>query len=140
MQFAALAGIILPSSNHGSDTLITFAVSIEKQRQLSQRMTELGISEDDLEEKFIRSSGSGGQHVNKSSTCVLLKHKPTGIEVKCMRERSQSVNRYLARRELAEKIAGNMGLPSSRTESRTRIRKQKARQKRRRAAQNNEAT
>lgn len=117
-----------------------FAVSIEKQLQLTQRMAELGISEDDLEEKFIRSSGSGGQHINKNSTCVLLKHKPTGIEVKCMRERSQSINRYLARRELTEKIAVHNGLPSSRTSQMIRIRKQKARQKRRRSAQNDEET
>lgn len=119
--------------------MTTFAVAAGKQLQLNQRMAELGISEADLEETFVRSSGSGGQHVNKNSTCVCLKHKPTGIEVKCMRERSQSVNRYLARRALAEKIAEHMGLPSNRTESRSRIRKQKARLKRRRAAQNNEA-
>ena len=83
-----------------------FSVSEAKNRWLQERMTLLGIREEDLEEKFIRSSGKGGQHVNKTSTCVWLKHLPTGIEVKCMAERSQSLNRFLARRELAEKLVG----------------------------------
>ena len=68
-------------------------------------MEALGLREKDIEEKFIRSSGSGGQKVNKTSTCVYLRHIPTGIEVKCMRERSQSLNRFFARRELVEKIS-----------------------------------
>ena len=67
-------------------------------------MTFFGIREEDIAEKFIRSSGKGGQHVNKTSTCVWLKHLPTGIEVKCMEERSQSLNRLLARRELVERV------------------------------------
>lgn len=71
---------------------------------LSERMKKLGIREKDIEEKFIRSRGRGGQKVNKTSSCVYLKHKPTGIEVKCDRERSQSLNRFLARRILTDKI------------------------------------
>lgn len=118
--------------------MIQFAVSAEKQKQLLDRMTELGISEDDLEERFIRSSGSGGQHVNKSATCVHLAHRPTGIEVKCMRERSQSLNRFLARRELAERVAEHLGLATARDERQSRIRRSKARQRRRRAAKKNE--
>jgi protein subunit release factor B len=82
----------------------TFAVSEEKDRWLKERMEALGIHEKDIEEKFIRSSGSGGQKVNKTSTCVYLKHIPTGIEVKSMRERNQSLNRFLARRELVKRI------------------------------------
>jgi len=81
-----------------------FPVSEEKKRWLQERMEALGIHEKDIEEKFIRSSGSGGQKVNKTSTCVYLKHIPTGIEVKWMRERSQSLNRFLARRELVKRI------------------------------------
>ncbi len=81
-----------------------FAVSEEKERWLKERMEALGIHEKDIEEKFIRSSGKGGQKVNKTSTCVYLKHIPTGIEVKFMRERSQSLNRFLARRELVKRI------------------------------------
>jgi protein subunit release factor B len=81
-----------------------FPVSEEKNRWLQERMEALGIHEKDMEEKFIRSSGRGGQKVNKTSTCVYLRHIPTGIEVKCMRERSQSLNRFLARRELVRRI------------------------------------
>ncbi len=81
-----------------------FGVGEEKETWLRQKMDNLGLHEKDIEEKFIRSSGSGGQKVNKTSTCVYLKHIPTGIEVKWMRERSQSLNRFLARRELAQKI------------------------------------
>jgi protein subunit release factor B len=81
-----------------------FPVSEEKNRWLQDRMEALGIHEKDIEEKFIRSSGKGGQKVNKTSTCVYLRHIPTGIEVKWMRERSQSLNRFLARRELVRRI------------------------------------
>ncbi len=81
-----------------------FAVSEEKNQWLKERMEALGIHEKDIEEKFIRSSGRGGQKVNKTSTCVYLKHLPTGMEVKCMKERNQSLNRFLARRELIKRI------------------------------------
>lgn len=114
--------------------MITFAVSLEKQRLLYKRMIELGVTEADFHESFIRSSGSGGQHVNKSSTCVHLCHKPTGIDVKCMRDRSQSINRFIARRELLEKIAAAMGLQTVGNTKEKRIRRQKSRAKRKRAA------
>ena len=115
----------------GEDAMITFAVSEEKNRWLRVRMTDLAVSEADIEEHFIRSSGCGGQHVNKSSTCVYLKHRPTGIEVKCMAERSQSLNRFLARRELLEKIAASRGMATPRDVRQERIRKQKAKQRKR---------
>ena len=86
-----------------------FPVSEEKNRWLKERMETLGIHEKDIEEQFIRSSGSGGQKVNKTSTCVYLKHIPTGIEIKWMRERSQSLNRFLARRELVRRVEGLSG-------------------------------
>ena len=113
--------------------MITFAVSEEKNRWLREQMAELAVSEADIEERFIRSSGCGGQHVNKSSTCVWLKHRPTGIEVKCMAERSQSLNRFLARRELLEKIAASRGIETPRDARQERIRKQKAKQRKRAA-------
>jgi protein subunit release factor B len=81
-----------------------FALNEEKNKWLKERMEIFNIHEKDIEEKFIRSSGRGGQKVNKTSTCVYLKHIPTGIEVKVMRERSQSLNRFLARRELVKRI------------------------------------
>ena len=106
--------------------MLTFAVSEQKNKWLSEKMNALRIHETDLVEKFIRSSGKGGQKVNKTSTCVYLKHIPTGIEIKCMKDRSQSINRFLARRELIEKIealTGNVTLRDLRAE---KIRKQKA--------------
>jgi protein subunit release factor B len=111
-----------------------FAVTAEKQKLLDIRMGELGVLEADLRENFVRSAGKGGQHVNKSSTCVHLVHIPTGLEVKCMRERSQSVNRFIARRELLEKIAAARGLATARSDETRKIRRQKARSRRRRAA------
>ncbi len=71
---------------------------------LKLEMSKLNIKEEDIVESFVRSSGPGGQNVNKTSTCVQLKHLPTGIEVKCQKERSQSANRILARKILIEKI------------------------------------
>ncbi len=75
----------------------------------------------------------GGQHVNKTSTCVYLRHKPTGIEVKCMAERSQSVNRFLARRELVERLEALSGKPTARDREAEKVRRQKARRKRKAA-------
>ncbi len=108
-----------------------FAVSEAKNLWLRERMAALSIREEDLLEKFIRSSGKGGQHVNKTSTCVWLKHLPTGVEVKCMEERSQSLNRFLARRELVERIEALAGHPTKRDLAAEKIRKQKAKRKKR---------
>lgn len=84
--------------------MLSFPVALEKEKALLQEMLRFGIREEDIVEKFIRSSGPGGQNVNKTSTCVYLKHIPTGIEIKCQRERSQSLNRYFARKLLVNKI------------------------------------
>lgn len=108
-----------------------FAVSDQKNRWLISRMTELGVREEDLEERFVRSSGRGGQHLNKTSSAAQVRHLPTGIEARCGRERSQSLNRFLARRELLEKIARHLGLPVQQDLELARIRKQKNRRSRR---------
>lgn len=79
-------------------------VTEENQSKLTARMSALGMRESDLEEQFIRSGGPGGQHVNKVSTCVRLRHQPTGIEVRCQGGRSRSANRHQARVELCEKL------------------------------------
>ncbi len=79
-------------------------ISESKKEDLKKKMDHLGIYEKDIEEKFIRSHGKGGQKVNKTSSCVYLKHKPSGIEVKCQRERSRALNRFFARRILVNKI------------------------------------
>lgn len=107
----------------------SFAVSEEKNRWLAEKMALLGVKEEDLDEQFIRSSGKGGQHVNKTSTCVYLKHRPTGMEVKCMAERSQSLNRFLARRDLLEKIESAAGIITAADLKREKARKQKSRRK-----------
>jgi peptide chain release factor len=109
----------------------TFAVSEEKNNWLKGKMEALGIHEKDLLEKFVRSSGKGGQKVNKTSTCVYLKHVPTGVEVKCMKDRSQSINRFLARRDLIEKIEALSGNVTRRDVRAERIRKQKAKRMKR---------
>ncbi|MDI6697702.1 MAG: peptide chain release factor-like protein [Candidatus Saccharicenans sp.] len=107
-----------------------FPVRPEKEKDLLDRMARLGIKDTDLEEKFIRSQGKGGQKVNKAATCVYLKHLPTGIEVKCQRERSQAINRFLARRILVEKLEAR--ILGKETEEKQRIEKIR-RQKRKRS-------
>lgn len=101
-------------------------VSAEKEKSLAARMLELGVSENDFEESFVRSSGPGGQKVNKTSSCVYLLHIPTGFAVKCQRERSQSLNRHLARRLLLDKIElQQKGFIAAEKEKIEKIRRQK---------------
>ena len=78
--------------------------SNEQQAILFQRMASLGIRDEDLLEKFVKGSGSGGQKINKTSSCVFLKHLPTGVCIKCQMERSRQLNRYLARKELCDQL------------------------------------
>lgn len=107
-------------------------VSSEKEKALIQRMLALKVSESDIEESFIRSSGPGGQKVNKTSSCVQLLHIPTGLAVKCQRERSQSLNRYLARKLLLDKIEClQNGFIEAEKEKIEKIRRQKRKRSRR---------
>lgn len=104
----------------------------EKWQALYERMAKLGIQEHELEESFIRGSGAGGQKVNKTSSCVQLLHRPSGIEIKCQRERSQTLNRYFARRELCDRIEEKIhGIRSARQQEFEKIRRQKRRRSRR---------
>ncbi len=101
-------------------------VSPEKEAALAARMEALGVSEDDLRETFVRSSGPGGQKVNKTSSCVQLVHLPTGLAVKCQQERSQALNRFLARRLLLDRIERlRKGLVEAERARREKIRRQK---------------
>ena len=112
----------------------SFGVSKEKQATLAKEMERLGIREEDIEETFTRSSGPGGQNVNKVATCVQLRHCPSGITVKVSRERSQALNRFLARRNLAEKIATLLyGEDSTEKKKAQKTIKQKKRRKRKTA-------
>ena len=112
--------------------MATFGVSPEKEQALAERMAKLGIREEDLVEKFIRSGGHGGQNVNKVATCVYLKHLPTGTEVKCQQERSQAMNRFFARRILADKIeAALLGKQSAEEQRIAKIRRQKRKRSKR---------
>ena len=109
-----------------------FGVSPEKERGLEARLRALQIHEEDLEETFIRSSGPGGQHVNKTSTCVRLVHRPTGLSVKVQNSRSQGLNRFLARRLLADRLEQQLrGAESPQERQRDKIRRQKQRRVRR---------
>jgi len=106
--------------------------SPEKITALENRMLGLGISEDNFVEKFITGSGSGGQKINKTASCVYLKHLPTGIEVKCQQQRSRELNRYIARRELCERLEEiRDGKKSKRQQAHEKIRRQKRRRSRR---------
>jgi peptide chain release factor len=101
-------------------------------RALEQRLARLGVRAEDLDESFVHSGGKGGQNVNKVATCVVLVHRPTGIAVKCQRERSQGANRLLARQLLADKIEERLlGAASRRQQEAERIRRQKRRRSRR---------
>ena len=109
-----------------------FPVSSDKANALRLRMAALQIQEEDLDESFVRSSGKGGQNVNKVATCVVLVHRPTGTSVKCQQERSQGLNRYLARKLLADRIeADRLGRQSQQQQETERIRRQKRRRSRR---------
>ena len=107
-------------------------VSQTKKDALTARMLVLGIREPELEEKFILGSGKGGQKVNKTSSCVYLRHRPTGLEVKCGQTRSREQNRFLARRELCDRLeARQHGEQSTRRQAIEKIRRQKRRRSRR---------
>jgi len=104
----------------------------EKQAALERRMEALGVREADLTERFILGSGSGGQKINKTHSCVYLKHEPSGLEVKCQASRSREMNRFLARRELCDTLdEQRLGRISRRRQQAEKIRRQKRRRSRR---------
>lgn len=101
-------------------------ISAEKLTDLGQRMAALGVSENDLLEKFVRGSGAGGQKINKTNNCVFLKHLPSGVCIKCQMDRSRELNRFLARRELCDQLeAIRDGRALAKTQAIEKMRRQK---------------
>jgi protein subunit release factor B len=113
------------------ESLITIGMHPSKEEELRLRMERLKIQDSDLIEKFILGSGSGGQKINKTSSCVYLKHIPTGIEIKCQRSRSRELNRTYAKRELCDRLEELLFQEKSkRQQEREKIRRQKKRRSR----------
>jgi protein subunit release factor B len=109
-----------------------FPVSPKKQLDLQRMMQRLGVQESDLEERFIRSRGPGGQNVNKVATCVVVRHRPSGLEVRCQQERSQALNRFLARRLLLGRLeAERLGRLSAEAQRIAKLRRQKRKRSKR---------
>ena len=107
-------------------------ITSEKWEKLNERMLKLEIFEKDLVEHFIRGSGSGGQKINKTSSCVQLIHAPSGIDIRCQKTRSQADNRFWVRRDLCERIEERvLGDKSKKQQAFEKIRRQKRRRSRR---------
>jgi protein subunit release factor B len=107
-------------------------VSSQKEKALRERLTALGIHAADLDESFIHAGGHGGQNVNKVATCVVLVHRPSGLRIKCQQERTQALNRYLARKILADKVEAQLlGAASRKEQEAEKVRRQKRRRSRR---------
>ena len=110
-------------------------ISPETVEKIKTRMEEASLFEEDLEESFILGSGSGGQKINKTASTVRLHHHPSKLTVKCGRSRSREENRWLARRDLAEKILEREKSElSQRIQEQEKIRRQKRRRSRRQKA------
>jgi len=110
-------------------------ISPESIEKIKERMALASVFEEDLEESFILGSGPGGQKVNKTASTVRLFHGPSGLTIKCGLNRSREMNRWLARRELAEKILEKTNAAESvRRQEAEKIRRQKRRRSRRQKA------
>jgi len=106
--------------------------SVELKPETLKKAAELDIKPEDIEEQFIRGSGSGGQKINKTSNAVRLKHIPTGIEVKIQRHRERGKNRMSAYKLLINKIEELIkGKESEKAKKIFKLRKQKQKRSKR---------
>lgn len=96
----------IPVAKKRASVIVRGMSEVDKEEQFARRMAALGVHEADITETFVRSGGHGGQNVNKTSTCVMVTHGPTGLQVKCQETRQQGQNRALARKLLLDKIDG----------------------------------
>jgi protein subunit release factor B len=111
---------------------VKLTITQDKQDELARLMERAGLREEDLEERFVRASGPGGQKVNKTSSAVYLKHLPSGEEIKAQTARSQVLNRYYARKLLAKRIiAQREGKASEEAARIAKIQRQKRKRSRR---------
>ena len=112
--------------------MINFGISLSKQKELEEKFIKFNIKENDIVEKFVHSSGNGGQNLNKVATCVYLKYIPLNIEIKCQKARTQLLNRYYARKMLAEEIESRLlGEKSAKQQKIEKLRRQKRKRSKR---------
>ena len=103
--------------------------------RIQAKMVKAGLDENDVKESFISGSGSGGQKINKTSSCVSLEHVPTGLRVRCQRTRSREDNRWIARDMLAEKLLERVkSAEAAKTQEIEKERRRKSRKSRRQRA------
>jgi len=106
-------------------------ITPQKVADLKARIARLAVNLSVIEEQFVKGGGKGGQKINKTSNCVVLKYPPLDIVVRCQRERRRSINRFLALRELVDRIEMRVSPETSeRMKEIERIRKRKHRHSR----------
>ena len=113
--------------------MINFGITLSKQKELENRFNKLNIKENDIIEKFVHSSGNGGQNVNKVATCVYLRYIPLNIEIKCQKGRTQILNRYYARKMLVEEIENRLLGEKSKKQREIEKKRRQKRKRRKRA-------
>jgi peptide chain release factor len=128
--FGLFSRTTLSEIDAGIQTKLTM-ISADKEQGLRARMARAGIREEDVVEQFVKGSGPGGQKINKTSSCVQILHRPTGIEIKCQLGRSQAHNRLLARLELCRRVEARLqAAEAARRDAAERARRQSRRRSR----------